>query len=148
MKIRKAQIKDICELEVISNEQFEEKKMRLNFINYVDNSNYTVNIIENSKKVILGFIVIKFIDMDHIEIYSLAVKKYFENKGFGFKLLQNVIKSYPNHNFILEVSENNIAKFLYKKCGFKIDSFRKKYYKNYDAILMSYSKLSPGSEES
>lgn len=148
MKIRKAQIKDICELEVISNEQFEEKKMRLNFINYVDNSNYSVNIIENSKKVILGFIVIKFIDIDYIEIYSLAVKKYFENKGFGFKLLQNTIKSYPNYNFILEVSEKNTAKFLYKKSGFIIDSFRKKYYKNCDAILMSYSKLSPGSEES
>ena len=41
-----------------------------------------------------------------------------------------------------------MAKKLYLKCGFKIDSVRKKYYGNEDAILMSFYKLEPGSEES
>ena len=148
MKIRNAQSKDINQLEIISKDRFKEKEMRLKFVNLVENNNYSVKIIEDSEDDILGFIVIKFIDMDLIEIYSLAVKKFYENKSLGLKLIQQVIKDYPNSKFILEVSEQNSAKFLYIKCGFKVDSIRKKYYKNEDAILMSYSKLSPGSEES
>ena len=148
MKIRNAQSKDINQLEIISKDRFKEKEMRLKFVNLVENNNYSVKIIEDSEDGILGFIVIKFIDMDLIEIYSLAVKKFYENKSLGLKLIQQVIKDYPNSKFILEVSEQNSAKFLYIKCGFKVDSVRKKYYRNEDAILMSYSKLSPGSEES
>ena len=92
MKIRNAQSKDINQLEIISKDRFKEKEMRLKFVNLVENNNYSVKIIEDSEDDILGFIVIKFIDMDLIEIYSLAVKKFYENrKSKNFAILGIII---------------------------------------------------------
>ena len=147
MKIRKLEIKDIEILEVISREQFVSETMRPKFNYLVEDINYQIQIIEEND-IVLGYIVIKFLDKDLIDIHSIAVKKEYQNKGYGFKLLSNILEIFINFKFILEVSEKNTARRLYSKCGFKIDGIRKKYYGQEDGILMSYSKFAPGSEES
>ena len=139
MKIRKAQIKDLDILEKISREQFEFDSLRPKFKHLINNNNYLVKIIE-SKNNIFGFLVIKYLDKGLIDLYSIAIKNNYQNKGYGYKFLKNVFKNFSGYKITLEVSENNIAKKLYLKFGFKIDSIRKNYYAETDAILMSYIK--------
>ena len=84
--------------------------------------------------------VLKYVDKNVIDIYSIAIKNKYQNKGYGYKFLKDTVKSFSNYKITLEVSENNSAKKLYLKCGFKIDTVRKQYYPDSDAILMSYIK--------
>ena len=139
MKIRVAQINDLNELENISEEQFHFENLRPKFNNLIFNNDYVVKVIE-IKKNIFGFMVLKHVDKNVIDIYSIAIKNKYQNKGYGYKFLKDTVKSFSNYKITLEVSENNSAKKLYLKCGFKIDSVRKQYYPDSDAILMSYIK--------
>tara|TARA_Y100000817_G_scaffold252004_1_gene204533 strand:+ start:401 stop:844 length:444 start_codon:yes stop_codon:yes gene_type:complete len=147
MKIRKAKNKDLDALQIISKEQFKVEKLQPRFKLLLKDNSYQTQIIEE-KGVIVGFIVIKFLFRNLIDIYSIAIKSKYQNRGYGYKLLSNILKNFHEYKITLEVSEDNIAKKLYLKCGFKIDSVRKRYYRNKDAILMSYYKLEPGSDES
>ena len=147
MKIRKVNNKDIGSLQTISKEQFKVEKLQPRFKLLLKNNSYQTQIIEE-KGVVIGFIVIKFLFSNLIDIYSIAIKREYQNRGYGYKLLSNILKNFHEYKITLEVSEDNIAKKLYLKCGFKIDSVRKRYYGNKDAILMSYYKLEPGSDES
>ena len=139
MKIRTAQIDDLNELESISKEQFHFESLRPKFNNLIFNKDYVVKVIEINKN-IFGFIVLKYVDKNVIDIYSIAIKNKYQNKGYGYKFLKDTLKSFSNYKITLEVSEKNSAKKLYLKCGFKIDSIRKQYYPDSDAILMSYIK--------
>ena len=137
MKIRTAQINDLNELESISEEQFHFESLRPKFNNLIFDKDYVVKVIE-IKKTILGFIVLKYVDKNVIDIYSIAIKNKYQNKGYGYKFLRDIVKSFSNYKITLEVSEKNSAKKLYLKCGFKIDTIRKQYYPDSNAILMSY----------
>ena len=137
MKIRIAQINDLNELESISEEQFHFESLRPKFNNLIFDKDYVVKVIE-IKKNILGFIVLKYVDKNVIDIYSIAIKNKYQNKGYGYKFLRDIVKSFSNYKITLEVSEKNSAKKLYLKCGFKIDTIRKQYYPDSNAILMSY----------
>ena len=137
MKIRIAQINDLNELESISEEQFHFESLRPKFNNLIFDKDYVVKVIE-IKKTILGFIVLKYVDKNVIDIYSIAIKNKYQNKGYGYKFLRDIVKSFSNYKITLEVSEKNFAKKLYLKCGFKIDTIRKQYYPDSNAILMSY----------
>ena len=139
MKIRTAQIDDLNELESISKEQFHFESLRPKFNNLIFNKDYVVKVIEINKN-IFGFIVLKYVDKNVIDIYSIAIKNKYQNKGYGYKFLKDTLKSFSNYKITLEVSEKNSAKKLYLKYGFKIDSVRKQYYPDSDAILMSYIK--------
>ena len=147
MKIRKAKIKDLDTLEIISKEQFKVKKLQPRFKLLLKDNSYHIQIIEE-KGAVIGFIIIKFLYKNLIDIYSIAIKKEYQNRGYGYKLLSRTLKNFHKYKITLEVSEDNVAKKLYFKCGFKIDSVRKRYYGNKNAILMSFYKLEPGSEES
>ena len=147
MKIRKAKIKDLDNLQIISKEQFKVEKLRPRFNLLLKDNSYNTQIIEE-KGAVIGFIITKFLYKNLIDIYSIAIKREYQNRGYGYKLLSNILKNFHEYKITLEVSEDNIAKKLYLKCGFKIDSVRKRYYGNKDAILMSYYKLEPGSDES
>ena len=137
MKIRIAQINDLNELESISEEQFHFESLRPKFNNLIFDKDYVVKVIE-IKKTILGFIVLKYVDKNVIDIYSIAIKNKYQNKGYGYKFLRDIVKSFSNYKITLEVSEKNSAKKLYLKCGFKIDTIRKQYYPDSNTILMSY----------
>ena len=139
MKIRVAQINDLNDLKSISEEQLHLESLRPKFNNLIFNNDYVVKVIEINKN-IFGFIVLKYVDKNIIDIYSIAIKNKYQNKGYGYKFLMDTLKSFSNYKITLEVPENNSAKKLYLKCGFKIDSIRKQYYPDSDAILMSYIK--------
>lgn len=51
-------------------------------------------------------------------INDLAVLPEYQNKGIGKELLKRCISNYPNSEWILGTTENNIE--FYKKLGFKI----------------------------
>ena len=147
MKIRKAEIRDLCALKLISNEQFKNENLRPKFKHLQKNANYQIKIIED-EDIIFGYIVIKCLDKYLLDIYSMAIKQEYQGKGYGYKFLRYILESFNGHKFNLEVSEENNAKYLYIKCGFKIDGVRKGYYGKKDAILMSCYVFRPGSEES
>lgn len=80
--------------------------------------------------------------VDDIHITNIVIKKAYRNQGFGSLLLEHILfvaKSTDKFSITLEVNENNeIAKKLYLKYGFKILGVRKKYYNNKDnAIIMT-----------
>ena len=147
MKIRKAEIRDLSVLKLISNEQFKNENLRPKFKLLQKDANYQIKIIEDGG-IIFGYIVIKCLDKYLFDIYSMAIKQEYQGKGYGYKFLRSILERYKGHKFNLEVSEENNAKYLYLKCGFKIDGIRKGYYGKKDAILMSYYVFKPGSEES
>lgn len=90
---------------------------------------------------IIGFACL-WISVDDIHITNIAIKKSYRQNGFGGILLEHLIdysKSTGKKELTLEVNENNEpAKKLYLKYGFKILGIRKKYYNNKDnAIIMT-----------
>ena len=139
MKIRTAQLKDLDILEKISKEQFQFESLRPKFKYLINNKNYIVKVIKSKDK-IFGFLVIRYLDKNLIDIYSIAIKDKYQNKGYGYRFLKDVLKNFSGYKITLEVSENNSAKKLYLKSGFKIDAIRKNYYFGTDAVLMSFIK--------
>lgn len=103
-----------------------------------ENSHYIVAKIDTE---IVGFAGI-WKSIDDIHITDIVVKKDFRKNGIGSLLLQKLItltKELKFHELTLEVNSNNeIAKKLYLKFGFKELGVRKKYYNNTDdAIIMT-----------
>ena len=89
---------------------------------------------------IIGFASLSIV-LDIAEITNIVVKKAFRGKGFSVLLLQELINIAKKNNckyINLEVNSNNIVAInLYKKFKFKQVGFRKNYYSNGDAILMT-----------
>ncbi len=102
------------------------------------NSHYIVAKLNNK---IVGFAGI-WKSVDDVHITDIVVKKDFRKNGIGSLLLQKLILLTKELNYTeltLEVNSNNeIAKKLYLKFGFKELGIRKKYYNNIDdAIIMT-----------
>ena len=101
-------------------------------------------LIAASKNEILGFIVMRRTVPTDAEIYNLAVKKEFEGRSIGTRLLTEAIRlladSKEDSGYIwLEVRESNKrAIAFYEKHGFIITGRRKNFYSNpqEDALLM------------
>ncbi|WP_036060131.1 GNAT family N-acetyltransferase [Leptotrichia wadei] len=105
---------------------------------------------ENEKNV-LGYIVF-YGTIESTDIFEVAIKKEYQGRGFGKKLLiesmKNLIEDKKNieikniyffkNKFLLEVNEKNKkALKLYKKIGFEEISIRKNYYgKDENAVIM------------
>ena len=106
---------------------------------------------EKFEKNMLGYVAF-YGTIESIDIFEVAIKKEYQGKGFGEKLLiesmKNLIKDNENisihfsgDKFLLEVNENNgKALKLYKKIGFEEIYVRKNYYgNNENAIIMMKS---------
>lgn len=100
------------------------------------NSKYLVAIFNNE---IIGFAGIKII-LDEADIMNIVTKKSLRNQGVGTLLLHEMILLCKKSNLkflSLEVNEiNKSAIHLYENFGFKKVGTRKKYYNDYNAILM------------
>lgn len=74
------------------------------------------------------------------EVHRIGVKKEFQGKGIGGKLLKELIKLSKERGVkqvILEVNEkNHRAISLYKRFGFVKISERKNYYKSDSALIL------------
>ena len=88
---------------------------------------------------IVGFLNGEII-LDEGNILMISVKKEFQNKGVGRKLMnrfEKLAKKEGVKAIYLEVSEKNInAINFYKKLGFIPIGLRKKYYKNGENALL------------
>ena len=99
---------------------------------------------ENEKNV-LGYIVF-YGTIESTDIFEIAIKKEYQGRGFGKKLLiesmKDLIEDKKNieikNKFLLVVNEKNKkALKLYKKIGFEEISIRKNYYgKDENAVIM------------
>ncbi len=77
------------------------------------------------------------------DITNIAVLPEYRGLGYGKMLVTEIIKQAQFNNIeriFLEVrSSNNIAIKLYEKCGFKLISCRKRYYKDgEDALIYAF----------
>lgn len=83
-----------------------------------------------------GFILCRTI-IDETEILTICVAPEFQKQGIANRLLNEAFIKAKGTNFFLEVNENNeAAKTLYQKNGFKVVGRRKKYYNNKDDALI------------
>lgn len=102
-----------------------------------ENSYYFIAIKENQ---IVGFAGIKII-CDAAEVMNIVVRKSARNTGIGSLLLEHLLFETRTNGVTtvnLEVNSNNFAAIkLYEKFGFKKVGFRKGYYGDTGAILMT-----------
>ena len=115
--------------------------------NLGENQKGEINFDKNRKneKNVLGYIVF-YGTIESTDIFEVAIKKEYQGRGFGKKLLiesmKDLIEDKKNieikNKFLLEVNEKNKkALKLYKKMGFEEISIRKNYYgKDENAVIM------------
>ena len=93
---------------------------------------YSKTLIYEEDNIIKGILVYDQI-YDRIEIDYILVLSEYKRCGIGTKLINYL----NNYNISLEVKKSNIEAIkYYQKCGFKIITIRKNYYKNEDGYLM------------
>ncbi|WP_081256262.1 GNAT family N-acetyltransferase [Streptobacillus moniliformis] len=115
--------KEIEEILELHNKNFLDKKRYEEIVSMYKNPNYLIFSIYEEE--LVGYIIIHD-SFDCYELFEIAVKEKFRNKGYAQQLLYNIS---DDKNTFLEVSEKNIAAIkLYEKIGFEKISIRKKYY--------------------
>lgn len=124
-------LKDVYELGKLIKTNFSEL---YSFDTLVKDSNKTYIYLFNDE--VIGFLHVQLM-FDEINIINIAVSSKFQNKGYGYKLLEYLIHKYPGKQFFLEVNIKNISAInLYKKIGFETINIRKAYYDGVDALVM------------
>ena len=95
-------------------------------------------VLEDGVKLV-GFVVYDII-YERAEIIDVIIDPLYRKKGYGTKIIKEVIKDIKKSlckNITLEVNcKNKPAINLYKNVGFKIEALRKCYYNDEDAYLM------------
>lgn len=78
--------------------------------------------------------------LDEGNVLNIAVKKEFQQKGYGNILMEKLLSEMEEENLTfltLEVRESNLkARKLYEKFGFKIVGERKNYYDNNETAIL------------
>ncbi|EEY34161.1 ribosomal protein S18-alanine N-acetyltransferase [Pseudoleptotrichia goodfellowii] len=141
IKICEVREEIVAELCKIHNENFDKKVESKYFEEILSNTQYTVYYMKKSEKV-SGYIIY-YDTFDSFDLFEIAIKKEFQNKGLGNELLEKTIDRLFNEEkykktVFLEVNENNFSAVkLYKKNNFKEISLRKNYYGiGQNAIIM------------
>jgi ribosomal-protein-alanine N-acetyltransferase len=98
-------------------------------------------VVQNSKGESVGYISL-LITPDFCDIWSIAVKKEYQNQGWGKKLMHWALEKSAEKKVFLEVEASNApALALYKKYGFQIIDRRIGYYgTRRDALIMKKEK--------
>ncbi len=77
---------------------------------------------------------------DECQIIDIQIQEAFRRKGYGQKLLEEIIQQSQKREcqkWVLEVRSQNLGAIrLYQKNGFIQNGLRKKYYPDDDAVLM------------
>ena len=131
--IRKANEKDLFIISKLERKLFIEPWDYEQFLfELVANPMANLMVFEKNRQVI-GYFDYWF-SGESVEIATIGVSSDFQNQGIGEKMLKYVEKEAKAnyiHFLTLEVrvsNESGIA--LYKKCGFKVETIKKKYYPN------------------
>ena len=128
--------KDYEDIVMIHNLYFDNKWNTKDIETMCNIENYSFVIIKTAKEVLAYAIL--YDTLDSLDLFEIAVKNNYRNKGLGMKLLRAVFDWYKNKDILLEVNEENVnALSFYSKNGFIKISIRKNYYKNNkNAIIM------------
>ncbi|MFA6859975.1 MAG: ribosomal protein S18-alanine N-acetyltransferase [Clostridia bacterium] len=130
---------DIDDVYSISFEAFNLESASKNMIRDEFHSEFKKFFVAKENKEVIGFLTFMLLSGE-VELLDIAVKKGYQDKGIGSKLLEHLIsfcKANNIKNIFLEVNVNNKkAITLYKKYDFKQVSIRKKYYRNLDDALI------------
>ncbi len=106
--------------------------------NTISNENLNYFVLKNGEDVV-GFFEC-FVIAPEAELYTIAVKKEFQRKGYASVMLDyfiNYSKDNGCNTILLEVNKiNKPAINLYNKFGFVCYGERKNYYGDSDAVLM------------
>jgi len=136
MLVTKAQPEHVLQIHAIEVESFSDPWSIIS-INYeIENSIFLVAI--DAKKVIGYVSMRKILDEGHIN--NIAVTKAYRSRGVGSMLISELINLKRSITALtLEVRVSNQAAInLYQKHGFKIEGYRKDYYRDpiEDAAIM------------
>lgn len=143
-------VKDINDVLEIQNECSLSSWTRLDYKKEIENKDSIKKVAISDDGKIIGFAVVRLLldsnDSEMLygssEIYNIALRKSFQNRGIGQKIFDKIISDLIEKDISevwLEVRQSNIkAVNFYKKNGFLKHSVRKNYYKNpsEDALIM------------
>jgi ribosomal-protein-alanine N-acetyltransferase len=117
---------------------FEEKWSYFQILKEFKNEISKIWVLKEKEKII-GYLIFREIKPE-IEVFKIGVKKEYQRKGLGTKLMQKLIEFAKEKNIskiFLEVKASNLSAYnFYKKLGFKETYRRKNYYYNEEAIIM------------
>lgn len=139
LTIRKFKLSDLDRIYEIETSSFDEPYPKHLFYFYYILFSDTFLVAEKNE-VIIGYIigVIKRGSEGHI--ISIAVDPNYRRKGYGSKLMLELIKYFKSNGVKivrLEVNiKNSIARKFYERLGFTPIDIIKGYYKNSDALVM------------
>ena len=139
MRLTQVELSDLDEILRIENECFFDPWSKDSFLLDIDNNDSLfIKLVDDNDKLIGYYDA--WLSIDDADIGSIAVTKAYQGKGYGEKLLNDLLnrcKEKRIKNVHLEVNVNNLkAKNLYSKFGFKQTRIRKGYYNGVDAIEM------------
>lgn len=139
-KIINANVSHLLEIEEIESKEILMPWSYNSLKDLLSNDNIVFRVmIDSSNKVIGYYSFAQILDEGHIN--NIAVRSLDQSKGFGTKLMEDMINQASKRGInalTLEVEIENIKAInLYKKFNFTNEGIRKKYYKNTkDAMIM------------
>lgn len=132
MNIEKMTIDDVDEVFSLEKELFSDPWPKHFFFEELENEFANYYVYKNEEEII-GYAGMWQM-FENCDLTNIAIKKEYQGKGYGEKLLKFMIKEAIKNNcefMHLEVRVSNIkAKNLYEKFGFEETRIRKHYYEN------------------
>ncbi|AEH23468.1 ribosomal-protein-alanine acetyltransferase [Thermodesulfobacterium geofontis OPF15] len=137
--IYEAEEKDLRIISELERDLFFEEKWSYFQILREFKNDFSKILVFKEKEEIIGYLIFREIEPE-IEILKIGVRKEYQRKGVGTKLMQKLIEIAKEKNIskiFLEVKASNLSAYnFYKKLGFKEMYRRKNYYGNEEAIVM------------
>ena len=137
--IYEAEEKDLRIISELERDLFSEEKWSYFQILREFKNDFSKILVFKEKEEIIGYLIFREIEPE-IEILKIGVRKEYQRKGVGTKLIQKLIEIAKEKNIskiFLEVKASNLSAYnFYKKLGFKEMYRRKNYYGNEEAIVM------------
>lgn len=146
LEIRRMEAKDVPKAAEIERENFSAPWKETAFLEALEKKEaiYLVALVENQVKGYIGM----WTALDEGEITQVSVKKEFQGKHIGRRLMEEMEKEGKKAGvmaFFLEVRKSNAPAIrLYENCGFAPQGIRKNFYENprEDGILMQKGTVS------
>ena len=144
MKIRPMVEEDLEAVLKIENHSFISPWDKKQFLYELNENPFAILLVADYQGVICGFIDF-WITFDIAQLNQIAVHEGLRHKGIGEVLLTDMIQRVQNasvNKVTLEVRiQNEIAKKLYEKVGFKEMLIKKAYYDNGDDAVFMVKEL-------
>jgi ribosomal protein S18 acetylase RimI-like enzyme len=134
--IRKATYKDIDQILILEKQFKEEGFPKYFFVEYLERQkeDRLAFYVLTWDDIVVGYYIVMFRKNSGIaRIYSICVDASLHGQGIGRTMLnhiEEICKSRNVNRVKLEVSEDNTAKFLYKKMGYTEKNITENYYIN------------------